>query len=182
MDDLTASNLRRHIDSRHRTNHETYKLIFEATGGKLRRAARAGATECRLEVPKYMFGRPFYDVRHAAKYVARKLERRGFRVARERGAAVMVASWDRSRRERRAEGGERESRSREQESTQALESRLVSLAREPMLFIQERVPPAPLPPPPQHTRPPRGTAGSDNPGDAADQLVKDIQSLFYTEL
>ena len=157
---VTAESLRRHQEVKHRTNHYTYKMIFDTACSKLKRASLAGADDCRITIPTYLFGRPMFNINHASKYVRRKLQARGFDVQIIHATLLMV-SWVKTSKPR---------------CHTVPEERQVSLVR---LEVPERVFPAPLPPPPETSRPPKPKpVTSGHSDDAASNLLKEIRDLF----
>ena len=166
---VTASSLRGHIERRHEINHETYRMIFKTVCVKLARAARAGASKMGTDVPTFVFGRPRYDRDRAARYVAAKLRKRGFEVAGAPGCARLSVSWDR-----------RPTRRTAADADAADEDRRRIVLAEPMLEIQERVAPPPLPSPIETSRQPRppprpAREAADDPSAA---LASDIAKLL----
>lgn len=155
---VTAESLQKYRETRRATNHETYKHIFQGACNKLQRAAQAGAVRCRIHVPAFVFGRPMYDVSHAVKYVHRKLLKRGFGVEPE-SPQILHVSWERRKRRSRS-------------TSPPLEERQVHIPLE----IEERVIPAPLPPLPETSRPPKPAPRLRNE-DAADALLKELREI-----
>ena len=79
---------------RAKTNHETYKQLFQACCDRIRRRAHIpGAPRCmHYAVPPFVWGRPPFTHAHATRYVCEKLQRNGFRVSHA-APGVLLVDW-----------------------------------------------------------------------------------------
>lgn len=79
---------------RAKTNHETYKQLFQACCDRIRRRAHIpGAPRCmHYTVPPFVWGRPPFTHAHAARYVSEKLARNGFQVSHA-APGVLLVDW-----------------------------------------------------------------------------------------
>ncbi len=79
---------------RARTNHETYKQLFQGCCDRIRRrAAIPGAPKSmHYTVPPFVWGRPPFTHAHAQRYVSEKLARNGFAVSHA-APGVLLVDW-----------------------------------------------------------------------------------------
>ena len=79
---------------RARTNHETYKSLFEACCTRIRRRALLpqGPKALQYHVPAFVWGRPPFQHAHAVRYVSEKLRRNGFSVT-ECAPGALLVQW-----------------------------------------------------------------------------------------
>lgn len=89
---LTVDELQRQRAARARVNHETYKGLFNQVSDRVRSRADNKGTSLAWVVPPFVMGRPLYNPSHAARYVAEKLRRGGFRVEETEGPTLRI-SW-----------------------------------------------------------------------------------------
>lgn len=81
---------------RAKTNHETYKQLFNACCDRIRRRASMPFAPYSMyyQVPPLVWGRPPYTHSHALRYVSEKLRRNGFDVA-ESSPGTLLVEWSR---------------------------------------------------------------------------------------
>jgi hypothetical protein len=65
---------------RSRTNHETYKNIYQTCIEHVRGRHAAGCTMAVFAVPQHVVGRPPFEHEHAIRYVSEKLRKGRFHV------------------------------------------------------------------------------------------------------
>lgn len=97
---LTVRELRAARQQKFSVNHETYKQLWTLAQERIRARDDAGMRSMVFDIPPFVPGRPVFDPSHAARYVAAKLRRGGFRVE-ELPHSVHV-SWDETPAERAA--------------------------------------------------------------------------------
>lgn len=111
---LTVADLRDMREARAQVNHDTYKQLFGQAQQRVRARAAHGLQDAAFQIPPLVPGRPLFKPSHAARYVADKLRRGGFRVevaAPHPDVQILHIAWSgagtqkRAKRRRRREGG-----------------------------------------------------------------------------
>lgn len=75
---LTASDAQQIRLAKSNVSHETYKILFETATQRVRNKAEMNETNMIYKIPHYIVGRPLFNVKHAARYVAEKLRIYGY--------------------------------------------------------------------------------------------------------
>ena len=100
---LTVRELRAARQRKSSVNHETYKQLWTLAQQRIRARDEAGLRHLVFEIPPLVPGRPVFKPSHAARYVAAKLRRGGFRV--EEMPLSLHVAWDDTPAERAARAG-----------------------------------------------------------------------------
>jgi hypothetical protein len=100
---LTVRDLRAARQRRSGVNHETYKQLWTQAQQRIRVRDEMGHRHMVFDIPPLVPGRPVFKPSHAARYVAAKLRRGGFRV--EETPHSLHVSWDETPVERAARTG-----------------------------------------------------------------------------
>src|SRR6476620_6279949 len=75
MGDLNAKELYSHFAKRKELIRETAQCILKDCHSKIHMAAGLGELYCLFEVPRYVFGRPLYDVEKMTKIIVKELSK-----------------------------------------------------------------------------------------------------------
>lgn len=107
---VTADEIRSIREHRAKTNHETYKQIFQTCTDRIQLLVRAHpmSTAMTFDVPPFVIGRPVYDVAHAKRYVIGALEKNGFKVRHDLESSTICIDWSKPRKKKKKKRPPRE--------------------------------------------------------------------------
>jgi len=124
MTRLSIRELEQKDAQRAKTNHETYKMIYNLCANHIRRQHGTGNTFTLYAVPTFVIGRTPYVHSHAVRYTVEKLERGGFTVhTDEKSPGVLLVDWTKTPQPQRQEQASQKSSPKKKKKTRKEKSK-----------------------------------------------------------